>query len=181
MQRIEDAKLRLPHSIQDLQHMGNTIICFCSSLQAIPYFASLGNEIVVWIDHKKCSDLLVICHLCHASFQRSYARGIRSPSDQMVSGTVIYATSGVGVPGGTGWVGAGAPYCAFFCRTFLAVAKWTSVAVRTLLSSTVSTTTRSPTAGRLVPLGFPFSLKRVCLLSWSSTIAPFWVLISRRV
>jgi len=82
--------------------MRNTIICFCNSLQAIPYFASLGNEIVVWIDYKKCSDLLLICHLCHVSLQRSYARGIRSPSDQMVGGTVIYATSGVGVPEGTG-------------------------------------------------------------------------------
>jgi hypothetical protein len=60
MQRIEDAKLRLPRSIQDLQHMRNTIICFCNRLQAIPYFASLGNEIVVRIDEEKCSDLFII-------------------------------------------------------------------------------------------------------------------------
>ena len=59
MQRIEDAKPRLPRRIQDLQHMRNTIICFCNSLQAIPYFASLGNEIVIRIDHEKCSDLFV--------------------------------------------------------------------------------------------------------------------------
>jgi hypothetical protein len=30
--------------------MRNTIICFSHSLRAIPYFASLGNEIVVRID-----------------------------------------------------------------------------------------------------------------------------------
>src|SRR6516225_7339507 len=50
MQRIEDAKLRLPRSSQDLQHMSNTIIYFSHSLRAIPYLASLGNEIIVRID-----------------------------------------------------------------------------------------------------------------------------------
>ena len=59
MQRIEDAKPRLPRRMQDLQHMRNTIICVRNSLQAIPYFASLGNEVVVRIDHQKCSDLVV--------------------------------------------------------------------------------------------------------------------------
>jgi hypothetical protein len=62
MQRIENAKRGLPRSIQDLQHMRNTIIGFCNSLQAIPKFASLENEIVIRIDHKKCSDLFVIRH-----------------------------------------------------------------------------------------------------------------------
>jgi hypothetical protein len=65
MQRVEDAKLRLPRSIKDLQHMRNTIICFCNSLQAMPYFASLGNEIVVWIDDEKCSDLFLKLQICH--------------------------------------------------------------------------------------------------------------------
>src|SRR5262245_1427169 len=36
MQRIEDAQLRLPRRMQDLQHMRNTIICFCNTLHAIP-------------------------------------------------------------------------------------------------------------------------------------------------
>src|SRR5262249_42548464 len=36
MQRIEDAKPRLPRRIQNLQHMRNTTISFCNSLQAIP-------------------------------------------------------------------------------------------------------------------------------------------------
>src|SRR5262245_53077104 len=36
MQRIENAKPRLPRGIQDLQHMRNAIICFCNSLHAIP-------------------------------------------------------------------------------------------------------------------------------------------------
>ena len=65
MQRIEDAKLRLPRSIQNLQHMWNTTIRFCNSLQAIPYFASLGNEIVIRIDDEKCGDLFVILQICH--------------------------------------------------------------------------------------------------------------------
>src|SRR5262249_49220573 len=67
MQRIENAKLRLPRGIQDLQHMRNAVIRFCNSPDAVPYLASLGNEIVIRIDHEKCSDLLVICHFCHAA------------------------------------------------------------------------------------------------------------------
>ena len=62
MQRIENAKFRLPRSIQDLQHVSNTIIGFGYVLQAIPYLAALGNEVVVGIDHKKCSDFLLVGH-----------------------------------------------------------------------------------------------------------------------
>src|SRR5713101_3772988 len=77
MQRIENANLRLPRSIQDLKHVRNTIICFCNSLQVIPYFASLGNEVVVRIDHEKRSDLFVKLQVCHVlsshAFTRSFA------------------------------------------------------------------------------------------------------------
>ena len=66
MQRIENAKSRLPRRIQDSQHIRNTLISFCNSLQAIPYLAPLGNEVVIWIDHQKCSDFFVICQVCHA-------------------------------------------------------------------------------------------------------------------
>src|ERR1700736_5302354 len=58
---IEDPKLRLPRGIQDLQHMRNAVIRFCDSPNAVPYLASLGNEVVIRIDHQKCRDLLVIC------------------------------------------------------------------------------------------------------------------------
>src|SRR5262245_58791730 len=67
MQRIEDAKPRLARSIQDLQHVRDTTIRFCYRLQAIPYLASLGNEVVVRIDHNECSGLLVICHFRHGA------------------------------------------------------------------------------------------------------------------
>src|SRR5262245_40007071 len=36
MQRIEDAELRLPRRIENLQHVWNTVIRFCDGLQAIP-------------------------------------------------------------------------------------------------------------------------------------------------
>src|SRR5262249_11137700 len=62
MQRIENVQPRLPRSTQDLQHVRNTIIRLCDSLQAIPYLASLGDEVVVRVDHQECSDFLVICH-----------------------------------------------------------------------------------------------------------------------
>src|SRR6266436_1047782 len=46
--------------------MRNAVIRFCNSPNVIPYLASLGNEVVIRIDHKKCSDLLFICRFCHA-------------------------------------------------------------------------------------------------------------------
>src|SRR5262249_49276850 len=36
MDGIENPELRLPRSMQDLQHMRNTIICFCHTLHALP-------------------------------------------------------------------------------------------------------------------------------------------------
>jgi hypothetical protein len=66
MQCIEDPKLRFPRGIQDLQHMRNAVIRFCDSPNAVPYLASLGNEVVIRIDHKKCSDPHFISHFCHA-------------------------------------------------------------------------------------------------------------------
>src|SRR6516162_5588044 len=46
MQGIKNTKPRLPASIHDVQHVRNAVICLCNILDAIPYFASLGNEIV---------------------------------------------------------------------------------------------------------------------------------------
>jgi hypothetical protein len=45
--------------------MRDTIICFCNSLQAIPYLASLRNEIVVRIDDEKRSDDFVEPEIFH--------------------------------------------------------------------------------------------------------------------
>src|SRR5437762_14331329 len=67
MQRIENAKLGLPRGIEDLQHIRNTVVRFGNALQAIPYFASLRNEVVIWIDRQKCSEFLVICHFRYAA------------------------------------------------------------------------------------------------------------------
>src|SRR5574341_1508537 len=65
MHYIEDAKLRPSRSIQDFQHMGNTMIRLCNIFNAVPYFASLGNEIVVRVDDEKCGDLFVTLQICH--------------------------------------------------------------------------------------------------------------------
>src|SRR6516164_8935826 len=64
VERIEDAKPRVPCRNQKLQHIRNAIICLCNISDAIPYFASLGNEVVVGIDDQKCSDLFVELQLC---------------------------------------------------------------------------------------------------------------------
>src|SRR5215470_5262767 len=53
MERIEDANPHVPRRIQKLQHIRNAIICLCNISDAIPYFASLGNEMVVGIDDQK--------------------------------------------------------------------------------------------------------------------------------
>ena len=66
---IDDAAHRKPECPPFAQHPGlasyeEHIVGFSNTLQAVPYFAALGDEIVIWIDHKKCSDLLLICHCC---------------------------------------------------------------------------------------------------------------------
>src|SRR5262249_2830091 len=73
MQRIENAKPRLPCSSQDLQHICNTIICLCDRPQAVPYFAFLGYEIVVRIDDEKCSDLFAKLQICHVLSSSTFA------------------------------------------------------------------------------------------------------------
>ena len=54
MQRIEHMKVGPSRGIENLQHVRNTTICFGNSFQAIPYFAALGNEVVIRIDDQKC-------------------------------------------------------------------------------------------------------------------------------
>src|SRR5215469_267949 len=67
MQRIENAEPRLASRIQDSRHVRNALIGFCHSLQAVPYLAPLGNEVVIWIDYQNCSYFLVIAQIsrCH--------------------------------------------------------------------------------------------------------------------
>jgi hypothetical protein len=40
--------------------MRNAVLRFCDSPNAAPYLASLGNEVVIGIDHQECSNVLVI-------------------------------------------------------------------------------------------------------------------------
>src|SRR5215475_8628114 len=75
MHGIEDAKLRCARGIQDLQHVGNAIVCFSDSFDQGPELAALGNEVVVRIDHQKGSELPFVCSFCHertcAAFPRA--------------------------------------------------------------------------------------------------------------
>ena len=45
--------------------MRNAVIRFGNSANAVPYLASFGNEVVVRIDHKKCSDVPIVSDFCH--------------------------------------------------------------------------------------------------------------------
>src|SRR5262249_49198213 len=51
MHGIEDAQLCRARRIQDLQHVGNAVVCFSDRFDARPEFAALGNEVVVGIDY----------------------------------------------------------------------------------------------------------------------------------
>src|SRR5215467_4787813 len=55
MHGIEDAKLHRARGIQDPQHVGNAVVCFSDSFDAGPDLATLGNEVVVGIDHEQSS------------------------------------------------------------------------------------------------------------------------------
>src|SRR5215510_3391458 len=51
MHGIEHVKLHCARGIQDLQHVGNAVVCLSDSFDAGPDFAALGNEVVVGIDN----------------------------------------------------------------------------------------------------------------------------------
>src|SRR5215469_8607319 len=50
MHRIENPQSSFSRSAQQLQHMRDAVIGLCDAFDAIPYFAALGNEIVVRVD-----------------------------------------------------------------------------------------------------------------------------------
>src|ERR1700733_1563753 len=60
MRCIEDPKLCLARCVQDTQHVRNAAIGFRDGPNAGPRLATLGNEVVIRIDHQKRRDLLVI-------------------------------------------------------------------------------------------------------------------------
>src|SRR5262245_47376377 len=66
MHCVEDAKLRFPRGVEDLQHIRNAAIRLRDSPHAVPELAALGNEVVIGIDHQKCSKLRVVCQLRHS-------------------------------------------------------------------------------------------------------------------
>jgi hypothetical protein len=72
MQRIENTKFRRARCIQDLEHIGNTIIRFGHSLQVRPEFATFGNEIVVRINDEKCSDFSDKLQIRHVRFSNAF-------------------------------------------------------------------------------------------------------------
>src|SRR5262245_29404124 len=51
MHGIEDAELHCARGIQDPQLVGNAVVWFSDSFDAVPDLAALGDEVVVGIDH----------------------------------------------------------------------------------------------------------------------------------
>ena len=46
-------------------HVRNALVGFSNTLQPMPYLATLGNEIVIRIDDKKCCNLFVKLQIFH--------------------------------------------------------------------------------------------------------------------
>ena len=62
--------------------MGNTRVGFSNSFQAIPYFAALGNEVVVRIDDQKRSKLFVVCHIRHGFLRATRRSAVNQLTQQ---------------------------------------------------------------------------------------------------
>src|SRR5262249_20382088 len=108
MQRIEDAKPRLPRGSQDLQHVRNAVIRFCNSADATPELASLGNEVVVRIDHQKRGDLLFISPLCHAP-SRTFSRPAAAKRPAAIASSAGSSGATRTSPRSTRWSRSGPP------------------------------------------------------------------------
>jgi hypothetical protein len=82
MQRIEDADIGLACGFEGLTHVRDALVGFSDALQAIPYFAALGNEIVVRIDNEKAGEVLCVRHVGHVAMtpvRRATAEWSRHP------------------------------------------------------------------------------------------------------
>jgi hypothetical protein len=64
------------------QHVRNAIIGFCNLLDAIPDFASRGNELDVWIDDEKRRDLFAELQMCHGPGSYANSAGVASRSQE---------------------------------------------------------------------------------------------------
>jgi hypothetical protein len=51
MHGVEDPQRRFARGMQNFKHVGNAVVSFGNRLDARPYLASIGNEVVVGIDH----------------------------------------------------------------------------------------------------------------------------------
>src|SRR4030095_13987023 len=77
MQSIEDTEAGLPSRQQHLQHVSNAMIGFRDLADPRPDFATLGNEVVVRVDHQHCRGaqvVVVVSHDATTSLLRAMAR-----------------------------------------------------------------------------------------------------------
>jgi hypothetical protein len=65
MHRVENPDTGFSSRFKNLRHMRNTLVALGDALYAIPYFAALGNEVVIGIDYDKSGDLFLIGELWH--------------------------------------------------------------------------------------------------------------------
>src|SRR5262245_20844938 len=67
MHRKEDPQSGASRGVQDPQHMGHAVSCFCDRSNARPYLAAFRDEVVVGIDHNKSSELPIVGHVRHGT------------------------------------------------------------------------------------------------------------------
>ena len=69
MHGIEDPKFRFARRMQHLLHVRNAIVRFSHGFDPRPDLATLGNEVVVGVDHQESGDVLVIGGVGHGTLR----------------------------------------------------------------------------------------------------------------
>src|SRR5581483_3465870 len=65
MHCVEDMKPCIPCRVQDREHVRDAVVRLCDPPDARPDLATLGDEVVVWINHQESRNRLVIDMFLH--------------------------------------------------------------------------------------------------------------------
>src|SRR5580704_13055779 len=65
-----------------MQHVGNAVVSFGDSFDALPALAAVGNKVVIRVHHQKSRDELVICQSSQASSLRLLSALLSVPVNQ---------------------------------------------------------------------------------------------------
>jgi hypothetical protein len=70
VQCVQDLNAGVSRRLEDLDHVRHAPVGCGNPLEAVPYFAALGDEVVVRIDHHEAGDASAVRHLANSAPQR---------------------------------------------------------------------------------------------------------------